>query len=166
MQDMELEEREQKARWVNLLERMETARIRREAKLDQQQRRVDMGLGYIIYCCRRFARRSQSDLAARISSSQSTVSKWERGERLPSLSALGLAADAMDLELILGLRDPHAFVAEEEFVLLATYRGEGRVPDLDLFHDRYQNDYIAPRPWRAEIEAQAERHRQAPRLRF
>lgn len=168
MQEMELEEQERKARWVNLMERMETARIRRETKLDQRQRRIDLGLGYIIYCCRRFAYRSQSDLASLISSSQSTVSKWERNERLPSLSALGLSARAMGLELIIGLRDPGASTSEEEFVLLAAYQGEGRMAELDLFYDRYQNDYIPPRPWRAEIEARAAlpNHLRSSKLRF
>lgn len=153
MSELNPEEEEARAKWRRLLDRREAAAERRDRWLEQTQRRVDLRLGYLVYCIRRFSGRSQGDLAQRIGATQSSVSKWERGERLPSLSTLSMAADSVGLELVVGLRDPHANDVASEFLLLTTYRGEGQMVELDIFFDSYAGDYVPARPWRARLEA-------------
>lgn len=62
---------------------------------------------------------SQTDLARAIGTSQSRVSKWERGEELPRLDALQRVAQATGRALRVGL-DP---VADED--LVGTVTGTG-----------------------------------------
>lgn len=149
--------REARLKWLRVVDRMERAAQERAHRLDQAIHRMDLRLGYVMHCIRQFACKSQADLARMIGVTQSSLSKWERGERLPSLSTLAMAADAAGLELLFGLRDPDAREAADEFVLLATYRGEGPMVELEIFLDKFANRYVPARPWRAEIEAKLAR---------
>ncbi|MEA2451471.1 MAG: hypothetical protein QOG04_181 [Actinomycetota bacterium] len=152
---MEEDEQERKKEWARFLNRIEKERKQKMWRLSQEQHRADLGLGYLVYCARRFSRLSQGRLATKINATQPSVSNWELGKRLPSLTALELVADAAGLELVIGLRDPGAPDLDKEFVVLGVCRDEGRVTELELFYDRYSNDYIPARPWRAEVEKMA-----------
>ena len=79
-------------------------REKRKARRERFQR--DMGIGYLFYVARRHRRLTQRQLASRMRTSRTVVSRWEAGGRLPTLMSMEKLAAATDLELLIGLRDP------------------------------------------------------------
>jgi transcriptional regulator with XRE-family HTH domain len=84
--------------------RRERERARDERRKLHAMRQQDMGLGYLVYCARRWGRLSQTDLARDMGTTRQNVSRWERGDRAPSLWKLQWIAEQADLDLVIGMR--------------------------------------------------------------
>lgn len=67
-----------------------------------------LGVGELLLTARELTGLTQSQLAARASTSQSAISSMETGNRLPSARTLMRIAEAAGFELVVGLRVPEA----------------------------------------------------------
>ena len=67
-----------------------------------------LGVGELLLTARELTGLTQSQLAARASTSQSAISSMETGNRLPSVRTLMRIAEAAGFELVVGLRVPEA----------------------------------------------------------
>lgn len=67
-----------------------------------------LGVGELLLTARELTGLTQSQLAARASTSQSAISAMETGNRLPSVRTLMRIAEAAGFELVVGLREPGA----------------------------------------------------------
>ena len=67
-----------------------------------------LGVGELLLTTRELTGLTQSQLAARASTSQSAISSMETGTRLPSVRTLMRIAEAAGFELVVGLRVPGA----------------------------------------------------------
>ena len=65
-----------------------------------------LGVGELLLTARELTGLTQSQLAARASTSQSAISSMETGNRLPSVRTLMRIAEAAGFELVVGLRVP------------------------------------------------------------
>ncbi|MGH2820814.1 MAG: helix-turn-helix transcriptional regulator [Actinomycetota bacterium] len=100
---------------------------------------------------REHRRLSQQELARRMGTSRQMVSTWENGRQLPSLLSLEFLAQAADLELVIGLREPDA--PQGEFLVLGVTEDERNVTELRLLRDYGSGtDWVPPTPWRRRIE--------------
>ena len=124
----------------------EKARDRRQLDRDFNQR--DRGLGYLIYCARRYKRFSQGALARRINRSHSSLSRWESNTRVPSFTDMQFIAEECDLELMIGLRTQDT----GEIVVLAVCFDDWPLNEMLLLEDKFRNDFIPPLPWRKQLE--------------
>jgi transcriptional regulator with XRE-family HTH domain len=127
----------------------EKAQRRRMQEARRQQREVyqkDMGLGYLLWVARRHARLAQADLARRIGSSPSAISRWERGTRRPSLSTIQMVAEVTGLDLIIGLRSKR----EGTTLVQGRLFDEGPLTELHLEEDVYITDALTPAHWRVK----------------
>ena len=141
--DREAQIRKVIVRW----ERQRAARDRRD---ERRQRQRDMGLGYLIYACRRGTRRSQRTFAERMEVSPGAVCRWESGTRVPGLKMLQRAAQQDRKELMVGLWDPK----KEEVTFLAVIHDELPMSELEMIKDPYGSDLLHPVPWRKRLEQQ------------
>ena len=80
--------------------------------------------------------------------STSVITRWESGGRLPSLLSMEKLAAAADLELLIGLRDPHA--RDDELLALGIAFEEGNVTELLMLIDK-NNDQLRASPWRVRM---------------
>ena len=71
-------------------------------------RASSLGVGELLLTARELTGLTQSQLAARASTSQSAISSMETGNRLPSVRTLMRIAEAAGFELVVGLREPGA----------------------------------------------------------
>jgi len=114
-----------------------------------------MGLGYLIYCARRWARKSQTDLARAMGTSRQNISRWERGDRAPSLWKLQWVADMAELDLVIGLRSRKVSrktgEKEGEYIALGTYWHQPPLDYIELELDRYKDDPLRARLWRVRL---------------
>jgi transcriptional regulator with XRE-family HTH domain len=84
------------------------------AATDQQDGRGDgqpvsaLGVGEIVLSARELTGLSQRALATRADTTQAAVTAIETGNRVPTLRLLVRLVDAVDLELVVGLRRPDA----------------------------------------------------------
>jgi transcriptional regulator with XRE-family HTH domain len=69
-------------------------------------RASSLGVGELLLTARELTGLTQSQLAARASTSQSAISSMETGNRLPSVRTLMRIAEAAGFELVVGLRAP------------------------------------------------------------
>ena len=67
-----------------------------------------LGVGELLLTARELTGLTQSQLAARASTSQSAISSMETGNRLPSVRTLMRIAEAAGFELVVGFRVPQA----------------------------------------------------------
>jgi transcriptional regulator with XRE-family HTH domain len=67
-----------------------------------------LGVGELLLTARELTGLTQSQLAARASTSQSAISSMETGNRLPSVRTLMRIAEAAGFDLVIGLRVPGA----------------------------------------------------------
>jgi transcriptional regulator with XRE-family HTH domain len=67
-----------------------------------------LGVGELLLMARELTGLTQSQLAARASTSQSAISSMETGNRLPSVRTLMRIVEAAGFELVVGLRVPGA----------------------------------------------------------
>lgn len=128
--------------------RWERAKAGRDQRAERRQRQRDMGLGYLIYACRRGTRRSQRTFAQRMEVSPAAVCRWESGTRLPSIKMLQRAAHQARQELMVGLWDPK----KEEITFLAVIDDELPLSELEMIKDPYKDDLLKPVPWRKRLE--------------
>jgi len=63
-----------------------------------------LGAGALIRECRRHAGLSQAELAARLGTTQSAISRWERGHESPRVDTLGRILQACGFEVDLTFR--------------------------------------------------------------
>lgn len=130
-----------RARWERQARSQE-----RKARRDLYQR--EMGLGYLIYTARRYRRLSQTRLAGEMKTSRNVISRWESGERLPSLLTLEKVAGATDLEVVIGLRDPED--RDGDLLSLGIAFGEANCTELLMLIDK-NDDELRITPWRLRM---------------
>ena len=73
---------------------------REEAQAEQRQK----SFGYLVSRMRRAAHFSQEELARRMGTKQSTISRWEAGKLTPSLDTLNVIAQVTGFDLLIGAR--------------------------------------------------------------
>lgn len=135
-------------RFDSVLARMQREERRNERKATRDRFQRDMGIGYLLYVARRYRRMPQWELARRMRTSRTVVTRWEKGGRLPTLMTLEKLAAATDLELLIGLRDPED--PEGDLLALGIVFDEGRMTELLMLID--QNiDQLPVTPWRARM---------------
>jgi transcriptional regulator with XRE-family HTH domain len=146
---------EEKEEVDEIWHRYDSARARFEREARSKERKAsrdlyqrEMGLGYLIYTARRFRRLSQSALAREMSTSRTVVSRWESGERLPSLLTLEKLAGATDLEVVIGLRDPED--RDGDLLSLGIVFDEGNCTELLMLIDK-NDDQLRVTPWRLRL---------------
>jgi transcriptional regulator with XRE-family HTH domain len=135
--------------------RYDSARARFERRARSQERKArrdlyqrEMGLGYLIYTARRYRRLSQGRLAKEMSTSRNVISRWESGERLPSLLTLEKVAGGTDLEVVIGLRDPED--RDGDLLSLGIVFGEANCTELLMLIDK-NDDELRVTPWRLRL---------------
>ncbi len=129
------------------LARWERKKANLANKLTTEQRKRDMGLGYLIWVIRRRNRISQRELARRIGVTASALCRWEAGNRVPSLKNLQAIANENRYELMIGLWD----IQQKDVALLGILEHELPVTELDLIEDPYSTESPPPRPWRERL---------------
>ena len=129
------------------MDRWERKQLGRAHKLEVDQCKRDMGIGYLVWAIRRQNRISQRQLAARVGVTASALCRWESGNRVPSLTKLQAMAHENDYELIIGLWDRN----EKEIAVLGIVEHELPVAELNLIEDRYVTESPPPRPWRERL---------------
>ena len=105
----------------------------RQRREDRAHARRKQGVGYLIGRARMYARKSQRELAGLIGSSQANVSRWEAGNRLPTLRMLQYVAGATDTELIVGFSSPRD--SDRDFLVLAVLEDEWHMTEIRLLRD-------------------------------
>jgi transcriptional regulator with XRE-family HTH domain len=91
-----------------------------------------LGAGYLILVARELTGLSQRALAARVGTSQPALAKLETGSGIPSVRTLLRVAEAVGLELVIGLRRPDAArpdpaaVRDVGFALIGTLHADPR----------------------------------------
>jgi transcriptional regulator with XRE-family HTH domain len=120
----------------------------RERKARRELFQREMGLGYLVYVARQHRRLSQARLASRIGTSTSVITRWESGGRLPSLLSMEKIAAATDLELLIGLRDPHA--RDDDLLALGIAFEQVNLTELLMLIDK-NNDQLRTSPWRVRM---------------
>ena len=142
--DTEVTFRKRLARAMDRWQRKEIGRAR---KLEIDQCKRDMGIGYLVWAIRRRNRISQRQLATRLGVTASALCRWESGNRVPSLTKLQAMAHQNDYELIIGLWDRQ----EREIAVLGIVEHELPFAELNLIEDRYVTESPPPRPWRTRL---------------
>jgi transcriptional regulator with XRE-family HTH domain len=142
--------------------RYDSARARWERQARSQERKArwdlyqrEMGLGYLIYTARRYRRLSQTRLGSEMRTSRNVISRWESGERLPSLLTLEKVAGATDLEVVIGLRDPED--RDGDLLSLGIVFGEANCTELLMLIDK-NVDELRVTPWRLRLIAENPRY--------
>ena len=136
-----------KQKLARAMDRWERKKMGRARKLDIEQHKRDMGIGYLVWAIRRRNRISQRELARRIGVTASALSRWEAGNRVPSLTNLQAMARENDYDLMIGLWDPQ----DKEIAVLGILEHELPVTELNLIQDRYVTESPPPRPWRERL---------------
>ena len=129
------------------MDRWERKKMGRAHRLDVEQCKRDMGIGYLVWAIRRRNRISQRELAGRIGVTASALCRWEAGNRVPSLTNLQAMARENDYDLMIGLWDPQ----DKEIAVLGILEHELPVTELNLIEDRYVTESPPPRPWRERL---------------
>jgi transcriptional regulator with XRE-family HTH domain len=86
---------------------------------------------------RRIAGLSQSELAARVGTTQSAVSNWERGRDVPRVDTLGRILQACGFEVDLTFRR-HDDVDRSQIARLVQLEPKGRADAFDSLVDAYE----------------------------
>jgi transcriptional regulator with XRE-family HTH domain len=136
------------ARIEALNERHRERELKWERRMEREQNQRDRGVGYLIWVARTHARMSQGQLARRLQTSRSAVSRWENGHNLPNFFTLERIAQETELELVIGLRDPEA--ADDDFVALGVLEDEGRMTEMRMLRN-FESSHIPPTRWREKI---------------
>ena len=131
------------------MDRWERKKMGRARKLDIEQCKRDMGIGYLVWAIRRRNRISQRELARRVGVTASALCRWEAGNRVPSLTNLQAMARENDYDLIIGLWDPQ----DKEIAVVGILEHELPVTELNLIVDRYVTESPPPRPWRKKLRS-------------
>jgi transcriptional regulator with XRE-family HTH domain len=142
----------EKVKLITYLDELERRQARKERKDERTCHQRDIGLGYLIWAARRFRGINKVDLARKIGASPAAMSRWEAGTRVPSYLTLQTIGDECGLDLVIGLRSRK----DGEFVVLGECFDEGPMMELRLLADRYENVYLPPAKWRAEVERMME----------
>jgi transcriptional regulator with XRE-family HTH domain len=135
-------------RFESVRERMERQERRRERKARRERFQRDMGIGYLIYVARRYRRMSQGELARKMGTARSVITRWESAGRLPSLLTLEKVAGATELEVLIGLRDPED--KNGDLMAMGIVFDEGWMTELLMLIDK-NNDQLRVTPWRKRM---------------
>lgn len=132
------------------LARLEDKKAHDRRQLEREQRQRDMGIGYLVWVAREHGRLSQRDLARRIGSSRTAISRWESGRQIPSVRSLQKVSAAAGLELMIGCRDPNA--RDHDIVAIGVSEEEGNLTELRMLRD-YKNGktWLRPTGWRERM---------------
>jgi transcriptional regulator with XRE-family HTH domain len=142
---------EQQRHFDAVRERMVRQERRREQKARRERFQRDMGIGYLIYVARRYRRMSQGELARKMGTARSVITRWESAGRLPSLLTLERIAGVTDLEVVIGLRDPED--SNGALLALGAIFDEGAMTELLILIDK-NHDQLRVTPWRKRMAEQ------------
>jgi transcriptional regulator with XRE-family HTH domain len=109
-------------------------------RADAQHEQRQKGLGFLVKRMREEAVMSQGELAERIGSTQSSVSRWESGNQFPSLHSLNVIAQATGFDLLIGARGkgeqidglPMRRMIDPDLLILGYVLDEGAMAELWL----------------------------------
>jgi transcriptional regulator with XRE-family HTH domain len=116
---------------------------RKQKLMAREERQRDMGLGYLVWVARRYKRWTQRAVAQEAALSPSMISRFERGNRRPTLDSLQRVATACELEVVIGLRSDI-----DGIIALGTMFEEGPMTELIMYTDPFINEHLPEAPWR------------------